>query len=322
MSSAHTLEAEGHDLYLDEVARKNFAKFLGFSATSIEKASDELQVEMFNYFIEKHSMSEVVIHFYGNQGYVFDRGVVDFYRADRELFPIHDTLDSVADVHTQELQRVGDYEVVAHSSDGTKTTVDIISPVELQSWSDQRYNLRVGVRLIVDVDTARSSYVESLLEFTPKSETGPSRFFIPVPLKSLAGKVSSKGRSAEEVVDVFTEAVGNACLVSENLAAHDLAQLYDGPMSEPEPKIDAILEGAGIPKSTQTKIKNRVWEDYLHFFSEREVSELTAIIMVGEQSPLLGKSRRKVESHLGDLIAHGGEHVETCEYCTQRLPNN
>ena len=93
-------------------------------------------------------------------------------------------------------------------------------------------------------------------------------------------------------------------------------------MSEAEPKVDSVLEEAGVPKTVRSKIKDRIYEARPDFFRKLEVSEMEAVVAIGEQTPSLGKTKMKLERFLGELINQGGERETSCEMCAQRLPND
>lgn len=312
MISPHVLKIGEETIRLDDVAWKQFANFLGFSVKSLEKASDELKMATFNHFIEQNETSDAVVQKYRGQA-------EKFYRADRPILPVSEILQSVLEVGSYELGELGDFEVIEWRNSYDKMVIDTLSDNSPIEWMNIGYSLRCGVRLIINVDGKSSSYVETLLQLkskSPKSEP----FYLSIPLPEKRGKIISKGRVSENIVEQFHYAAGDALLYSIDLSNSDLQALWCEPMSDTEPKIDSVLEGAKIPKTVQPKVKARIRDEYLDFTKTDRLSELEAILVMGEQSVSLGKSRMKMERHLGELVAMGGDQVIVCGCCEQRLP--
>ena len=314
MASTHVLRVGEDEYRLDDISWKSFADLLGFSIRGLEKASDELKMEVFDYFINENRESEVVLQT-ANGHPVF------FYRADKPLLPIQDILQKIISVSSSYLGHVGGFEVASWLDNNNKLVIDLISSGHDPAWDDKDLKMRAGVRLIINIDTKSTSYVESLLQITPKlADSEP--FYISSPVKNLSGKVSAKGYTREEMVDLFSTAVESAIFQAEGHLIDDIPALWSGPMSESEPKVDSVLEEAGVPKTVRPKIKDRIGEARPDFFHKLEVSEMEAVVAIGEQTPSLGKTKMKLERFLGELINQGGEQETSCEMCAQRLPND
>lgn len=314
MMSAYSLRLEDTVIELDDVSWKQLAVYLGFSVKSLEKASDSLKMATFDHFMEERDNSEVLVQFYDGQA-------EKFYRTDHPLLPVEEILFSLSSLDHEEFGNIEEFEVTSWLTRYDQIQVDIISNIASAGWTSRRYALRCGVRMKVSLDTKSSSYLETLLEFTPRNPK-KDPFYVAVPLAEKMGRMAAKGETKSDLMEKFSEALLQALQCASELSGGGLQELGKGPISEAEPKIKTMLEDSKVPVSIQPKIERRITEEYTQFSRDDRLSELGAILIVGEQSPHLGKSRTKVEQYLGSLIAMGGDQVLVCGCCEQRLPTN
>lgn len=314
MMSAHSLQLEDTVVELDDVSWKQLAVHLGFSVKSLDKASDSLKMNTFDYFLGECDSSEVIVQFHDGQ-------VEKFYRTDHPLLPVESILFSILFLNHEELGDVEEFEVTSWLTQYDQIQVDVVSNISPAGWTSRGFSLRCGVRMKISLDTKSSSYVETLLEFTPMNpEKTP--FYVAVPLAEKRGRIAAKGETRNNLMEKFSEVFLHALQFSSELSGGVLQELWKGPVSEAGPKIKTMLEDSKIPASIQPRIERRIVEEYTEFSQDDRMSELGAILTVGEQTPFLGKSKTKVEQYLGSLIAMGGDQVVVCGCCEQRLPTD
>lgn len=314
MTSPYTVEIEGESFVLDDLAWKDFGRFLGFSVKSLEKATDKLKMATFNDFLEQFDNADVVIQ---TRDGVAER----FYRPDHPILPAGGVVLVLSSISNKDLGCVEDFLVSKVSSGPGMVRFDLVSDKEVRGWSDKNYSLRCGARVELSFDTKTSSKVETLLEFTPVY-SGGEPFFISVPLPGKGERVSAKGLTRNEIYDSFQEAMETALSQAVEWKERGLEALGKAPMSQSGPKIDTMMEESKIPARVRSRIRERISEERPDFREEGRLSELEAILMLGEQSSSLEKSKAKVEHYLGSLLAMGGDQVIVCGCCGQRLPED
>lgn len=314
MTTPHTVEIEGVEFSLDDLAWKDLGRFLGFSVKGLEKASDSLKVATFNDFLEQFDNADVVIHSFGGE-------VERFYRPDHPLLPVGNVLLVLTSIFNRSLGFTENFVVTKVSPGDGVIIVDVLSPEKIQGWEDKNYSLRGGARVELSFDTKRSSRVETLLEFSP-SYSNEDPFYISVPLPENGSRVSAKGLTKNEIFDSFQVAMEGALHAATDWGSEGLRLLQSRPMSQSGPKIDTMMEESKIPARVRSRIRERISEERPDFREKGRLSELEAILMLGKQSSSLGKSKAKVEHYLGCLLAKGGDQVIVCGCCGQRLPED
>lgn len=314
MMSAYSVRLEDTVIDLDDVSWKQLATYLGFSVKSLERASDSLKMATFDHFLEELDNTEVLVQFYDGQA-------EKFYRTDHPLLPVKDILSSLSNLDHERFGEAEGFKVTGWLTQYDKIMVDIISETTPDGWANVHYFLRCGVRMRISLDTKSSSYLETLLEFTPE-DSKKNPFYVAVPLAEKIGRITAKGETRDNLVERFSDVFLQALDCAHELNRWGLTELRRGPISEAIPKIDTMLEDSKVPASVRPKIKSRISEEHYDFSRDDWLSELGAILVVGEQSPHLGKSKARVEQYLGSLIAMGGDHVMVCGCCEQRLPND
>lgn len=305
MTSPGTLKLNNSVLELDDVSSKQLATFLGFSFRSLEKASDELKVTTFNYYLEEASEGSVEVQFYRGQP---ER----FYRTDRPTLPTLEILKSLS-------EEVSDYDVVGWSRGYDKIVVDLVAPVTRRSFNEfeTTFHSYPGVRVTLNFDTSSSSSIERLVQTYPPLRGESYGFLASFDLQ----KVRPKGKTVEELVSEVGEITIPLVSTSGLLdTLQYLSSLESKPVSETLPKIDVMLEGIGVAKGSQKKMSERLKEEHIWITTSDFVGELEAFLMIGLQAPTLTKSKFKAERYLGELLLRGGDTVRLCQCCTQRLP--
>lgn len=318
MMSAYSLRLEDTVIELDDVSWKQLAVYLGFSVKSLEKASDSLKMATFDHFMEEHDNSEVLVQFYDGQA-------EKFYRTDHPLLPVEEILFSLSFLDHEEFGNIEEFEVTSWLTRYDQIQVDIISDIISDiapaGWTSRGYTLRCGVRMKVSLDTKSSSYLETLLEFTPRNPK-KAPFYVAVPLTENMGRVAAKGETKSDLVEKFSKAMETALSQAVEWKERGLEALDKAPMSQSGPKIDTMMEESKIPARVRSRIRERISEERPDFREEGRLSELEAILILGEQSSSLEKSKAKMEHYLGSLLAMGGNQVIVCGCCGQRLPED
>ena len=307
MVTGSLLKIDGKTLDLDEVSWKRFATFLGFSVKTLERGSEDLKKNTFNYYLESGQGGDVVVQYYGDE-------IESFYRTDHPLVPVLDSLESIGGVLDYSGEPLSHYKVSSQRRGYSDTVVDLVKGQRLWGFetSGVGYQVHLGVRVTINFDPEVSSQVEGLLEFVSPENT--FKMCIELPNK---GKVRPKGKTQSEIVDSFVEVASG--WVKEIDQTLGMLYTLEEVLSETDPKLNVMVTEMGVSRTVQNRVMERLYVENPWLKEKASVSEIEAIVALGVFVRGLVSSANKVERYLGSLFSQGGDRVVVCKCCGQRV---